>query len=163
MCSWLCNQRMSLYSMGFSSKYNSQCNGMWCFWTYLFLQCHKRAHGTRQGPLKIWTEHSTLIFLNLKPFEIAVQKFQHAYNLRRNEFSPNLEGVAPKMGPLCPLEGFDIFGGKSKSEAAKAFIFSTKRVPIKVNNWWKFGVDILNHFWEIRIWIFCYPNSFPMA
>ena len=33
-----------------------------------------------QGRLKIWTEHSTLILLNLNPFEIALQKFQHFYN-----------------------------------------------------------------------------------
>ena len=50
-----------------------------------------------------------------------------------------------------PFEVFHIFGGKSKSEAPRAFKFSTKWVPIEVNNWWKFGVDISNHFWEIQI------------
>ena len=92
-------------------------------------------HICDQGRLKIWTEHSTLILLISKPFELGLPKVQHIYNLEKNEFSPNLEGVAQKMGPLCPLEGFDVFGGKSKSEAARAFIFGTKRVPIKVNNW----------------------------
>ena len=88
-----------------------------------------------QGRLKIWTEHSTLILLISKPFEVALPKFQHICNLGKNEFSPNLEGVAQKMGPLCPLEGFDIFGEKSKFEVARAFIFGTKRVPNEVNNW----------------------------
>ena len=89
----------------------------------------------RQGRLKIWTEHSTLILLISKPFEVALPKVQHIYNLEKNEFSPNLEGVAQKMGPLCPLEGFDVFGGKSKSEAPRAFIFGAKQLPIEVNNW----------------------------
>jgi len=47
-----------------------------------------------QGRLKIWTEHSTLILLISIPFEVTQQKFQHFYNLERNEFSPNLKGVA---------------------------------------------------------------------
>ena len=88
-----------------------------------------------QGRLKIWTEHSTLILLNLKPFEIALQKFQHIYNSGRNEFSPNLEGVAQKLDLPRPFDVLDTFGGKSKSKAPKALKFCTKRVPIKVNNW----------------------------
>ena len=102
-----------------------------------------------QGRLKILTEHSTLILLIFIPFEVAQQKFQHFYNLGRNEFSPNLKGVAQKMDLPCPFEVLDIFGGKSKSNAPKVFKFGTKWVPIEVNNWWKFGVDISNHFWEI--------------
>ena len=65
------------------------------------------------------------------------------------------------MGPLCPLEVFDVFGRKCKFKALRAFIFGTKWVPIEVNNWWKFGVDISNHFWEIENWIFCLFNSSP--
>ena len=72
---------------------------------------------------------------NWKLLEISQQKFQHFYNLGRNEFSPNLKGVAQKMDPLRPFEVLDIFGGKSKSKAPKAFKFSTKQVTIKVNNW----------------------------
>ena len=72
------------------------------------------------------------------------------------------------MDPLRPFEVLDIFGGKSKSNAPKVFKFGTKRVPIEVNNWWKFGVDISNHFWEIQILKFfvfqvsptTYKNSF---
>ena len=67
------------------------------------------------------------------------------------------------MDPLCPFEVLDVFGGKSKSKAPKAFKFSTKRVPIEVNNWWKFGVDISNHFWEIQNLTFFHSNSFPLA
>ena len=88
-----------------------------------------------QGRLKIWTEHSTLILLISIPCEVAQQKFQHFYNYARNEFSPSLKGVAQKMDPPHPFEVLDIFGGKSKSNAPKAFKFSTKRVPIEVNNW----------------------------
>ena len=88
-----------------------------------------------QGRLKIWTEHSTLILLISKPFEVALPKVQHIYNLWKNEFSPNLEGVAQKMSLLCPLEGFNVFGGKSKSKAPRAFIFGAKQLPIEVNNW----------------------------
>ena len=72
------------------------------------------------------------------------------------------------MDPPRPFEVLDIFGGKSKSNAPKAFKFGTKWVPIEVNNWWKFGVDISNHFWEIQILRFfvfqvsptMYKNSF---
>ena len=83
-----------------------------------------------QGRLKIWTEHSTLILLISKPFEVLLPKVQHIYNLGKNEFSPNLKGIAQKMCLLCPLEVFDVFGRKSKSKAPRAFKFSTKRVPI---------------------------------
>ena len=57
-----------------------------------------------QGRLRIWTEHFTLILLISKPFDVLLSKFQHAYNLEKNEFSPNLEGVAQKMGPPRPFQ-----------------------------------------------------------
>ena len=117
--------------------------------------------GVGQGLLKIWTEHSHWFLLISIPFEIAQQKFQHFYNLGRNEFSPNLKGVAQKLGPPPPFEVLDIFGGKSKFNAPKVFKFGTKRVPIEVNNWWKFGVDISNHFWEIEIWRFFFFQVSP--
>ena len=63
----------------------------------------------------------------------------------------NLKSVAQTMEQPRPLEVLDIFVRKSKSEEPKAFKFGTKRVTIDVNNWWKFGVDISNHFWEIEI------------
>ena len=53
----------------------------------------------------------------------------------RNEFSPNLEGVAQKMGLPRPQEVLEVFGGKSKSEVARAFRFGTKWVPNEVTNW----------------------------
>ena len=76
--------------------------------------------------------------------------------------------MAQKLGPPRPFEVLDVFGGKSKSKAPKAFKFGTKRVPIEVYNWWKFGVDISNHFWEIqnlRFFVFqvsptTYKNNF---
>ena len=72
------------------------------------------------------------------------------------------------MGLPHPFEVLNVFGRKSKSNAPKAFKFGTKWVPIEVNNWWKFGVDISNHFWEIqnlRFFLFqvsptMYENSF---
>ena len=48
-----------------------------------------------------------------------------------------------------PFEVLEAFGEKSKSEAPRAFKFCAKRVPIEVNNWWKFGVDISNQLWDI--------------
>ena len=68
----------------------------------------------------MWTEHSTLILLNLKPFEIALQKFQHIYNSERNEFSPNLEDVAQKLDLPRTFDVLETFGGKSKSKAPRA-------------------------------------------
>ena len=60
------------------------------------------------------------------------------------------------MGLLRPQEVLEVFGRKSRSEAARVFIFGTKRIPIEVNNWWKFGVDISNHFWDIQFWTFLF-------
>ena len=80
-------------------------------------------------------EHSTLILLISKSFEVGPPKFQHFYNYERYEFLPNLKGVAQKMGQLGPLETVDVFGRKFKSGAPRAFIFGAKWVPIEVNNW----------------------------
>ena len=80
-------------------------------------------------------EHLRVFFPNLKPLEISLPKFQHFYNFKRNEFSPNLEGVAQKIGLPRPFEVLNVFGRKSKSNAPKAFKFGTKWVPIEVNNW----------------------------
>ena len=74
------------------------------------------------------------------------QKFQYFYQEDRNDFSPNLKGVAQKICLLFPFEDLDGFGRKSKSKAPNASKFGTKWVPIEVNNWRKFGVDISNHF-----------------
>ena len=125
-------------------------------WVYSLLFQGARVQGPSQGLLKIWTEHPHWFLLNPRPFKIAWQIFQHFYNKVRNEFSPNLECVPQKMGLLGPQEVLEVFGGKSKSEAAKAFIFGTKRVPNEVNNWWKFGVDISTHFWDIQFWTFLF-------
>ena len=67
------------------------------------------------------------------------------------------------MGPPRPFEVLETFGRKFKSKPPIAFKFCTKRVLIEVNNWWKFGVDISNNFWEIQNWTFCLSNSFPTA
>ena len=50
-----------------------------------------------------------------------------------NDFSPNLKGVAQKIGPLHPFEVLDTFGGKSKSKPPKDFKSSTYRV---IHNYW---------------------------
>ena len=44
------------------------------------------------------------------------------------------------------LKVLEDLGWKSKSEAPRAFKFCAKRVPIEVNNWSKFGVDIFHQF-----------------
>ena len=60
-----------------------------------------------------------------------------------------------------PFDVLDTFGRKSKSKASRALKFGIKQVPIEVNNWWKFGVDISNHFWEIQNLAFLSFNSSP--
>ena len=65
------------------------------------------------------------------------------------------------MGPPRPFEVLETFGGKSKSKPPIAFKFCTKRVPIEVNNWWKFGVDISNHLWDIQNWKFFFLKVPP--
>ena len=42
-------------------------------------------------------------------FEVSKQTFQHFCNQKRNEFSPNLEIVAQKLGLPCPFEVLDVF------------------------------------------------------
>ena len=85
-----------------------------------------------QGRLKIWTEHSTLILLNLKPLKISSPKFQHFYNYKRNEFSPNLEGVAQKIGLPRPFEVLNGFGRKPILLAPRAVIFGEKQFSIEM-------------------------------
>ena len=69
-----------------------------------------------------------MFFLNLKPLKISSPKFQHFYNHKRNEFIPNLEGVAQKIGLPHPFEVLNVFGGKSILLAPRAFMFGEKRV-----------------------------------
>ena len=88
-----------------------------------------------QGRLKIWTEHSTLILLNLKPLKISSPNFQHFFNYKRNEFIPNLEGVAQKIGLPCPFEVLNVFGRKSILLAPRAVIFGEKRASIEIYKW----------------------------
>ena len=126
-------------------------NTFWEHHVYLPMSRHYLAiHRIRQGHLKKWTGHSLLIFPNLEPLEISLSKFQHFYNYTRYDFSLNLKDVAQKLCLLCPLNVFYVFGGKSKFWAPMTLIFSAKRVFIEVNIWWKFGVDISIHFWEIQ-------------
>ena len=107
-----------------------------------------------QGLLKIWTGHSHWFLLNPKLFEIAKQKLQHFYNKGRNEFSQNFKSIAQKMGPPRSFEVLEGFGRKFKTKAPRALKLCTKRVSIEVDNWWKFGVDISNHLWDIQNWKF---------
>ena len=95
--------------------------------------CHYQLYyALGQGHLRIWTENSTLILLISKSFEVALPKFQHIYNLGKNELSPNLEGVAQKMGLLHPFEVLNVFGGKSILLAPRAVIFGEKQVSIEM-------------------------------
>ena len=112
-----------------------------------------------QGHLQKWTEHLRVFFLNLKPLEITSPKFQYLYNYKRNEFSPNLEGVAQKIGLPCPFEILNIFGRKSILLAPRAVIFGEKQVSIEMYKLWNFGVDISNHFSAIQDWPISFSNS----
>ena len=62
-----------------------------------------------QGSLKIWTEDSTLILLNLRSLEILLPKFQYLYNYDRNDSLPNFEDVAQNLGLLRPFQVLDVF------------------------------------------------------
>ena len=62
--------------------------------------------------------------------------------------------MAQKLDLPHPFDVLYTFGGKSKFVAPRALKFCTKWFPIEVNNWWKFGVDISNHLWEIQNWRF---------
>ena len=73
-----------------------------------------------------------MFFPNLKPLEISLPKFQHFYNFKRNEFSPNLEGVAQKIGLPHPFEVLNVFGGKSIFLVPRAVIFGEKQVSIEM-------------------------------
>ena len=113
---------------------------------------HRKYYWNRvnQGRLKIWTEHSTLILLISIPFEVVQQKFQHFYNLARNEFSLNLKGVAQKMCPPRPFSFWTSQGHGSLFKWVMPFKFGGKLKTHEYYNWWKFGVNISNHFWVIQ-------------
>ena len=64
------------------------------------------------------------------PFGFSIT-LKFYYN-ERFEFSPNLEGVAQKLGLPRPFEVLDAFGRKFIFWALMNF-FCTKRVPIKGN------------------------------
>ena len=137
---------------------------MSCFWyphwkALRFGKCESRR--LSQGHLMKWTGHSTLILSNPEPLEISLSKLQHFYNYEKYDFSPNLKDVAQKLCPPRPLEVFHVFGGKSKFWAPMTLIFCAKQVFIEVNNWWKFGVDISIHLWEIQNSPFCLFNLPP--
>ena len=76
-----------------------------------------------------------MFFPNLKPLEVSLPKFPHFYNFKRNEFSPNLEGVAQKIGLPRPFDVLNILGGKSIFLVPRAFIFGEKRVFVKMYKW----------------------------
>ena len=50
------------------------------------------------------------ILPNSEPLEISLSKFQHFYHNKRYDFSPNLKGVAQKLGPPYPYEFLKAFG-----------------------------------------------------
>ena len=62
--------------------------------------------------------------------------------------------VAQKLSLPHPFQFQTSQGHGSLLRWAMPFKSGTKRVPIEVNNWWKFGADISNHFWEIKNWNF---------
>ena len=103
----------------------------------------------------------TLIFPKSETTWDIITKISAYLQFMKKRILWKFGGVAQKLNLPRPFEVLDVFGGKSKSEAPNAFKFGTKRVTIEVNNWWKFGVDISNHFWEIEIWTFFSFNSLP--
>ena len=89
-----------------------------------------------QGLLKVWTEHSHWFLLNWKLLEISQQKFQHFYNLGRNEFSPNSKGVAQKLGPPRPFEVLDIFNFQKLFLYVVGDTWKKKNLQISISQKW---------------------------
>ena len=56
----------------------------------------------------------------------SLTKISAYLQLRENEFSPDLEGVAQKLDLPCSFDVLEAFGGKSKSKASRALKFCTK-------------------------------------
>ena len=59
-------------------------------------------------------------------------------------------GCSSKIEPATPVSILNFSRAWQSIKVSYAFIFSTKRVPIEFNNWWKFRVDISNHLWKIQ-------------
>ena len=58
--------------------------------------------------------------------------------------------MAQKLRPPHPLEVWNNFGGKSILSQARYTKFGGKLKTYEYIKWWKFGVDISNHFWVIQ-------------
>ena len=95
-------------------------------------------------------------FANFYTIWGSTTKISGLLQLRKRWVLTKFKGCGSKMGLPRPFEVLNVFGGKSKSKALNAFKFGPKRVPIEVNNWWKFGVDISNHFWDIQFGTFLF-------
>ena len=107
------------------------------------LKCFKSAAAQVLKPVEDLCVMSTYNYIIRNDLRYQ-RKFLHFFSYVRNQFSPNLKGVAQKLALPCPFEVLDVFGRKSKSEAPRALKFDTKLVSIKINIWWKFGVDTFN-------------------
>ena len=113
---------------------------------------------SNQRLLHTWTDSLGTFF---QTFIIIKISKNDSKIFKKYNFSQNLEGVAQKLSPPRPFQFWTSQGCGSLLRWAMPFIFSTERVPIEVNKWWKFGDDISNHFWEIEIWRFFFPPSVP--
>ena len=89
--------------------------------------------------------------ISQKWFEISAPNFHQLLTSIGTRFVLNLKGIAHLKRLPCPFEVLEVFGWKFKFKAPKAFIFGAKRVPIKVNNWWKFGANILKGSFTIYV------------
>ena len=84
---------------------------------------------------------------------IGIFKKWYSYGLYISIKATNfliLKGVAQKLRLPCPLEVWNSFGGKSILSVAKGTKFGGKLKTHEYYNWWKFGVNISNHFWVIQ-------------
>ena len=67
---------------------------------------------------------------------------------------------------MCPPRPFSFWTSQGHGSLFKwvmPFKFGGKLKTHEYYNWWKFGVDISNHFWEIQNLTFFHSNSFPLA
>ena len=93
----------------------------------------------------------TLIFAKSETTWDIITKISAFLQLLKKWILWEFGGCSSKIEPATPIWSFRCFWREIQIIVPRSFKFGTKWVPIEVNNWWKFGVDISNHFWEIQI------------
>ena len=115
-----------------------------------------------QGLLYIWTVQLLRYFGKFKPLEISKNDGNSICLTSKDiQFSKIIRVWLKNWVCHAHLKFWRFLAGNPNLDAPRTLIFGTKRVPNEVNNWWKFGVDISNHFWVIQNLAFFLFLSIP--